>query len=99
MDWLSIVRVTFWLWRSCIIDYCHLIMHTLESTLTISVGYVEEKSLIMVFLSSVSAGIVDGNVLNVGSGTVVGKQFDVDNHLTSWYIERGAWHYSNLAEA
>ena len=74
-------------------------MHTLESILTIGVEYVEEKSLIMVFLSSASVDIVDGNAPNVGSGTVVGKQFDVDNYLASWYIECGTWHHSNLAEA
>ena len=74
-------------------------MPTLESILTIGVGYVEEKSLIMVFLSSVSVNIVDGNAPNVGSGIEAGKQFNVDNHLASWYIECRAWRYSNLAEA
>ena len=76
MDWLSIVRVTFWPWRSCIIDYCHLIMHTLESILTIGVEYVEEKSLIMVFLSSASVDIVDGNAPNVGSGIEADVRYD-----------------------
>ena len=74
-------------------------MPILESTLTIGVGYVEEKSLIMVLLSSVNAGIVDGNAPNVESGIEAEKQFNVDNHLTSWYTQRSPWPYSNLAKA